>query len=675
MKVFFRLFLAALAAVVLTGGNFARTSSANPRPVPAAPQEQGSLYCASDDMHRNLCPADTRGGVQLLRQRSEAACVFNQAWGYDDRGIWVDRGCRADFQIGAARWSGWGQTFTIYCSSEDMERNFCPTDTHHGVRLARQRSETDCLFGRTWGYTPRGIWVDHGCRGDFEIGNAGWTAGGDSQSVYCASPELGRHYCEADTSRGVRLIRQRSDTDCVYGRTWGYDERGIWVEHGCQGDFQIASGDGDGDADDATATPDVQSIYCASDDLGRHRCWANTRNGVRLLRQISETPCDYNRTWGYDERGIWVDRGCRADFRVGAGAQTRVETSVAATLYCASDDMGWHACHADTRGGVRLLQQRSEAQCIYNQTWGYDDRNIWVDRGCRADFQTGGTASAVPPAAVTTTTPAGSFYCASDDMKWHACPVDARNGVRLLQQRSEAQCIYNQTWGYDDRNIWVDRGCRADFQMGGNEPAPHGQTTTLHCASDGKGLHNCPADTTGGVRLVNQRSKKPCAQWDTWGYDARGVWVGNGCKADFEIGGGNDSAVTSVYCASDDQRRHACAANTRQGVELLRQRSEAECFFGRTWGYDDHGVWVDRGCGADFQLHSDWKSGGHTSSVSCASNDMLRHACSADTRRGVRLTRQHSEAKCIFGQSWSYDQQGIWVDRGCRADFELWRPH
>jgi len=37
----------------------------------------------------------------LIRIRSEAPCVFGQTWGFDDRGVWVDRGCRADFAVGA----------------------------------------------------------------------------------------------------------------------------------------------------------------------------------------------------------------------------------------------------------------------------------------------------------------------------------------------------------------------------------------------------------------------------------------------------------------------------------------------------------------------------------------------------------------------------------------------
>jgi hypothetical protein len=55
-------------------------------------------------MRRNFCGVNTSGGVRLVRQRSDADCVYNRTWGYDRRGIWVDRGCRADFEVGNVRY-------------------------------------------------------------------------------------------------------------------------------------------------------------------------------------------------------------------------------------------------------------------------------------------------------------------------------------------------------------------------------------------------------------------------------------------------------------------------------------------------------------------------------------------------------------------------------------------
>jgi len=37
---------------------------------------------------------------------------------------------------------------------------------------------------------------------------------------------------------------------------------------------------------------------------------------AELVYQKSNSPCELGHSWGYDSRRIWVDRGCRAAFRV-----------------------------------------------------------------------------------------------------------------------------------------------------------------------------------------------------------------------------------------------------------------------------------------------------------------------------------------------------------------------
>jgi len=65
--------------------------------------------------------------------------------------------------------------------------------------------------------------------------------------------------------------------------------------------------------------PESGVITCSSDDGRRAYCAADTRGRVRMARQISGSPCEEGSTWGYDERGIWVDRGCRAEFEILGG--------------------------------------------------------------------------------------------------------------------------------------------------------------------------------------------------------------------------------------------------------------------------------------------------------------------------------------------------------------------
>jgi hypothetical protein len=65
--------------------------------------------------------------------------------------------------------------------------------------------------------------------------------------------------------------------------------------------------------------------------------------------------------------------------------------------------------------------------------------------------------------------------------------------------------------------------------------------------------------------------------------------------------------------------------------------------------------------------------GRNVQTVYCESGDMRRHWCSEGINAEVRLIRQRSEARCVRGRTWGVDRSGIWVDRGCRADFEVWR--
>jgi len=148
---------------------------------------------------------------------------------------------------------------TISCSSDDGKRHYCSANGR--ARLVQQRSQSACTEGYSWGSDSRGVWVDHGCRADFEIvgGRGGWDrdhdrdrdrdhdgyrddsnyGSGGGQIISCSSDDMHKHYCPADTRGGVQLVKQRSDSSCRQGRSWGFDGRGIWVDHGCRADFQV----------------------------------------------------------------------------------------------------------------------------------------------------------------------------------------------------------------------------------------------------------------------------------------------------------------------------------------------------------------------------------------------------------------------------------------------------
>lgn len=63
-----------------------------------------------------------------------------------------------------------------------------------------------------------------------------------SSMLECSSSGYHYQYCRADTYNAVRLAHQQSKTSCEYGRSWGYDGRGIWVDNGCSAIFEYGYG-------------------------------------------------------------------------------------------------------------------------------------------------------------------------------------------------------------------------------------------------------------------------------------------------------------------------------------------------------------------------------------------------------------------------------------------------
>lgn len=126
------------------------------------------------------------------------------------------------------------------------------------------------------------------------------------QSITCSSNDGRRHFCSINTAGGVQMTRQISGSPCIQGQTWGFNRNAVWVDRGCRAEF-VAGG---------PARPPARLITCSSNDGRRNWCAVDPRADVRLNRQISGSPCIQGRTWGVDRRGLWVDRGCRAEFRV-----------------------------------------------------------------------------------------------------------------------------------------------------------------------------------------------------------------------------------------------------------------------------------------------------------------------------------------------------------------------
>ncbi len=224
--------------------------------------------------------------------------------------------------------------------------------------------------------------------------------------------------------------------------------------------------------------------------------------------------------------------------------------SAQTTLRCESQDGRRHQCRFDGAGSVQLSRQLSVSACVQGQSWGVAGNAIWVDAGCRADFtlfarndrnregwdaqHRNGRNRAI------------TVVCESKDGRRHRCTAAPLSHIttgdvtleRELTRRN--RCVEGRSWGYDGDSIWVDRGCRAEFLVANNEGRREHRVSlqdvrTLTCESNSYARTYCRADTSLGVQLIREISRDMCEADRTWGVDEHGIWVSNGCRAEFEL--------------------------------------------------------------------------------------------------------------------------------------------
>jgi hypothetical protein len=131
------------------------------------------------------------------------------------------------------------------------------------------------------------------------------------------------------------------------------------------------------------------------------------------------------------------------------------------------------------------------------------------------------------------------------------------------------------------------------------------QPFDLECDSSSGGYVACAANASiEHVDLTQQLSTAACVYGQSWGYDRTTIWVNFGCRAIFLVTPVPQPAYQDVGCGSHNYQYKACDVGFDiEHVDLLQQTSNAGCEEGRSWGYGQRYVWVDRGCGGVFRVY------------------------------------------------------------------------
>jgi hypothetical protein len=182
---------------------------------------------------------------------------------------------------------------------------------------------------------------------------------------------------------------------------------------------------------------------------------------------------------------------------------------------------------------------------------------------------------------------------------------------------------------------------------------PASADRTVRCESREGRTQRCGVDTRGGVYLQRQLSSAGCWQGDTWGYDRRGIWVSNGCRAEFRVGSGGGHH-------SSHNNDGAAAAAIALGV--IAAAAIASHNHDRDDRYDHDGGYYPPAYPQ------------YNYTIDCRSIRYRHVRCPVDVRRGsVEIIRQHSKTQCQYGRNWGYDRNAVWVSDGCQAEFAIYR--
>ena len=207
----------------------------------------------------------------------------------------------------------------------------------------------------------------------------------------------------------------------------------------------------------------------------------------------------------------------------------------ARSVICSSISNRYQECRTPFRGRAVLTQQISNSRCVEGRNWGQRREVIWVNAGCRARFSevSGGgdwdDNNGDDNRRVT---------CESNNNQYRECRTGFRGQAELSRRISKNRCDEGRDWGSRSGYVWVRNGCRAEFRDANESGNGNGNwgdgNYSVTCTSDGSNYKTCAWDHRYGTpRLIQQLSRKSCISGRTWGYDSRGLWVSNGCRARF----------------------------------------------------------------------------------------------------------------------------------------------
>lgn len=216
----------------------------------------------------------------------------------------------------------------------------------------------------------------------------------------------------------------------------------------------------------------ADEVTCESKDNRQVECDLDTRGDVRLVRQLSKSPCVEGESWGLFKHSIWVKDGCRGVFASDGGERRDGRDN--GGRY--DDDRRGDDRHGDGRG-------RDDGYGGGYAGRGQDDSNGLPDR----------------------------VTCESRDNRQVECDMNTRGNVRVAQQLSKTACVEGRSWGLNRHSVWVKDGCRAVFERdtSGARDRDYRQSGDGAGAAPDAAVRGCEREGKGRGEVLTTSALKP----------------------------------------------------------------------------------------------------------------------------------------------------------------------
>lgn len=245
------------------------------------------------------------------------------------------------------------------------------------------------------------------------------------------------------------------------------------------------------------------TFTCSSDNGLLHTCRANTDQPIQFVRQLSGAQCVQGQTYGIDRGAVWVTQGCRAEFEV---------------MNQSADNQGYNNNGYYNQGTYgRNHNDRDRNNGYRDQNGNWHSRRHHRDRD--SDRNNNGYYSQN-----------GQYNRDRDN--------DDDNGYN--SQNGQYNGPYNNTGTYNNGGYYGRGGYNNGGYVGsqGQHPSVYygkysnGKTTCS--AAQGAGPVYCQTDgALSDATVINQNGR--CQRGQTWDINPDGLWVADGCSAQFQI--------------------------------------------------------------------------------------------------------------------------------------------